>query len=198
MAQFRFVMRSGPTVGRTFPLEGEEIFIGRDTSNRISINDAEVSRKHARLVWQGEFYLLEDLGSTNGTFVNGQRLTGSVALKPGDLVALGENVVLMVETEFDPDATRLSARTGKAVKVPPAPPPSPVPTPAPAVAPVPAYAGQVPAGPPAAPEKKSAKVIWILIAALVFLCLCGVSIFLYFAPCEFWLQIPFVQWGPCP
>ncbi|KAF0106052.1 MAG: hypothetical protein FD146_2835 [Anaerolineaceae bacterium] len=194
MAQFRFVMRSGPTVGRTFPLEGEEISIGRDTSNKISINDAEISRKHARLLWKGEGYLLEDFGSTNGSFVNGQRLSGSIPLKVGDLVALGENVVLMVEAEYDPDATRLSARTGKAVKV--------APVPAAAPAPVPAYAGQVPAEPVPAPvpvaAKKSRKVIWIVVAVVILLCICGVSLFLYFAPCEFWSSIPGVQWAPCP
>jgi predicted component of type VI protein secretion system len=191
MAQFRFVMRSGPTVGRTFPLEGNEISIGRDTSNKISINDAEISRKHARLLWRDEGYVLEDFGSTNGSFVNGQRLSGSIPLKVGDLVALGENVVLMVEADYDPDATRLSSRA-KVVKAAPAPAP----------APVPAYAGHVPAEPAPAPipvaAKKSRKVIWIVVAAVILLCICGVSLYLFFAPCEFWLNIPFVQWAPCP
>jgi predicted component of type VI protein secretion system len=191
MAQFRFVMRSGPTVGRAFPLEGNEISIGRDTSNKISINDAEISRKHARLLWRDEGYVLEDFGSTNGSFVNGQRLSGSIPLKVGDLVALGENVVLMVEADYDPDATRLSSKA-KVVKAAPAPAP----------APVPAYAGQVPAEPapvsiPVA-AKKSRKIIWIIVAAVILLCICGVSLFLYFAPCEFWLTIPGVQWAPCP
>jgi predicted component of type VI protein secretion system len=191
MAQFRFVMRSGPAVGRAFPLEGNEISIGRDTSNKISINDAEISRKHARLLWRDEGYVLEDFGSTNGSFVNGQRLSGSIPLKVGDLVALGENVVLMVEADYDPDATRLSSKA-KVVKAAPAPAP----------APVPAYAGQVPAEPapvsiPVA-AKKSRKIIWIIVAAVILLCICGVSLFLYFAPCEFWLTIPGVQWAPCP
>ena len=44
MAQFRFVMRSGPTVGKVYPLEAAEISIGRDSSNMVAINDAEVSR----------------------------------------------------------------------------------------------------------------------------------------------------------
>ena len=74
MAQFQFVMRSGPTPGVTFPLEGDQLIIGRDASNSITINDAEISRKHSRLSFQGGKYVLEDLGSTNGTFVNGQRI----------------------------------------------------------------------------------------------------------------------------
>ncbi|MBV5350513.1 FHA domain-containing protein, partial [bacterium] len=77
-------MRSGPTPGVTFPLEGDQLIIGRDSSNSVAINDAEISRKHSRLSFQGGKYVLEDLGSTNGTFVNGQRLAGPVVLKPGD------------------------------------------------------------------------------------------------------------------
>ena len=191
MAQFRFVMRSGPTVGRTFPLEEGEISIGREPSNMISINDAEVSRKHARLLWREEGFLLEDFGSTNGSFVNGQRLSGSTMLRAGDLIALGENVVLLYEADDDPDATMLSAKAIKSESPPPAP------------APIPVYAGQVPAGPepvPAAPLKMSKKTILIIIAVAVFLCICGVSVFLYFAPRTFWCWLPFIQWGPnvCP
>ena len=191
MAQFRFVMRSGPTVGRTFPLEEGEISIGREPSNMISINDAEVSRKHARLLWREEGFLLEDFGSTNGSFVNGQRLSGSTMLRAGDLIALGENVVLLYEADDDPDATMLSAKAIKNAPPPPAP------------APIPVYAGQVPAGPepvPAARVKMSKKTILIIIAVAVFLCICGVSVFLYFAPRTFWCWLPFIQWGPnvCP
>jgi hypothetical protein len=191
MAQFRFVMRSGPTVGRTYPLEEGEISIGREPSNMISINDAEVSRKHARLLWREEGFLLEDFGSTNGSFVNGQRLSGSTMLRAGDLIALGENVVLLYEADDDPDATMLSAKAIKNAPPPPAP------------APIPVYAGQVPAGPepvPAARVKMSKKTILIIIAVAVFLCICGVSVFLYFAPRTFWCWLPFIQWGPnvCP
>ena len=81
MSQFQFVMRSGPTPGVIFPLEGDQILIGRDASNGVAINDAEISRKHSRISFQGGKYVLEDLGSTNGTFVNGQRLAGPVVLK---------------------------------------------------------------------------------------------------------------------
>src|SRR5512135_346538 len=97
-AQFQFVMRSGPTPGATYSLEGDQLVIGRDSSSNIAISDAEVSRKHARLTFQGGKYVLEDLGSTNGTFVNGQRLTSAAVLKSGDVVSLGEQIVLMYES----------------------------------------------------------------------------------------------------
>ncbi len=120
MAQFQFVMRSGPTPGVTFPLEGDQLIIGRDASNGVAINDAEISRKHSRLSFQGGKYVLEDLGSTNGTFVNGQRLAGPVVLKPGDVVSLGEQIVLMYDAiNMDPGATMASPRHAARVTPPP-------------------------------------------------------------------------------
>jgi pSer/pThr/pTyr-binding forkhead associated (FHA) protein len=68
----QLVTRTGPNPGKTFSLNKPEMYIGRDISNDIVINDAEVSRKHVRLTVQGERYVIEDLGSTNGTFINGQ------------------------------------------------------------------------------------------------------------------------------
>ncbi len=138
-ALFQFVMRSGPTPGVTFGLEGDQLFIGRDAAHAVSINDAEVSRKHARLTFQGGKYVIEDLGSTNGTFVNGQRLVSPAVLKPGDVVSLGEQIVLMYEgLSSDAGATmigRKGARTAvgaPAAQVPPAPAYTPPPAASPA------------------------------------------------------------------
>ena len=114
-ANFQFVMRSGPNTGTTYPLEAPEIIIGRDASNDIAINDAEVSRKHAKLSQHGSAYVIQDLGSTNGSFVNGQRVSGSTVLNPGDLVSFGEGIVLMYEAAFDPNATVASAKAPKTV-----------------------------------------------------------------------------------
>ncbi len=119
---YQLVMRTGPTPGKNYPLTLAETFIGRDPSSDIVINDAEISRKHARVSQQGTGYVLEDLGSTNGTFVDGQRLMGPYTLRPGDLILLGENVGLAFETaQYDPDATMVSAAGPAAT--PPAPPP---------------------------------------------------------------------------
>ncbi len=126
MSQFQFVMRSGPTPGVTFPLEGEQLIIGRDPSNGVAINDAEISRKHSRLTFQGGKYVLEDLGSTNGTFVNGQRLAGPVVLKPGDVISLGEQIVLMYDAiNQDPGATVVVARKAVRPEAPHAQPSAP-------------------------------------------------------------------------
>jgi pSer/pThr/pTyr-binding forkhead associated (FHA) protein len=103
---YQLVMRTGPESDRVFELQLGVLTIGRDSSNEITINDSEVSRKHARLTAQAGGYILEDLGSTNGTFVNGQRLLGPHLLRAGELILLGENVSLTFEAaQFDPDAT---------------------------------------------------------------------------------------------
>ena len=173
---YRLVMRRGPTPGLVIELSKSDMTIGRDLSNDLVINDVEVSRKHLRLLLQGENYRIEDLGSTNGSFVNGQRLTGSHLLVPGELVSLGEHVTLVYETAaYDPAATQVSASIGagaaklpsaapaKAPVVPAAPQAAVKPAGQPAVKPAAAvpqqpaagynppapvqYAGQVPAGP---------------------------------------------------
>src|SRR5215216_170953 len=110
-SQFQLIMRSGPTPGAMFTLEGDQIDIGRDSTNEVVINDAEISRRHARLTFQGGKYVLEDLGSTNGTFVNGQRLAGPRVLKPGEVVSFGEQIVMVFEANnFDAGATVVSPR----------------------------------------------------------------------------------------
>ncbi len=150
-AQYQLVMHAGPTPGKTFPLEGEVLTIGRETGNLIIINDAEVSRKHCQFVFQGGKYVLTDLGSTNGTFVNGQRLTGQHILQSGEVISLGEQINLLFEVIaiVDPNATLLSPSKATQVAPPPSQP-KPQPAPVPQAA-APAYAGQIPASPAAAP-----------------------------------------------
>jgi predicted component of type VI protein secretion system len=100
-SKYRLVMRSGPTSGESINLDKNELFIGRDLSNDIVVNDPEVSRRHVRLFLQGDQYVIEDLGSTNGTSVNGQRLMGPYILRPGELVTMGEHVNMLYETDID-------------------------------------------------------------------------------------------------
>lgn len=199
-AQFQLVMRSGPTPGTVYPLESELITIGRDPINTITIADGEVSRHHARLTAQGGKFVLEDLGSTNGTFVNGKRLTAPYVLRSGDSVSFGEKIVLIFETmAFDPNATIASSKSASA---PPPPQPQQAAPPPQQPAPPP-VAGHVPAGPPPAaapvspmPKKKNMTPVIIGVGALVLICACAA--FLYFAPTSFWCLFPI--WGPgvCP
>lgn len=196
MSQYQLIMRSGPTPGAAYTLEGDQITIGRDSSNGITINDAEISRRHARLTFQGGKYILEDLGSTNGTFVNGQRLAGPRVLKPGEVVSFGEQIVLVFEANtFDPGATVVSPR---ATAVPsasrPVMPPPPPPT---------EYVGSVPASPAAAPVSSDRRVtvsnplpIVIGVAALLFLCMCGVFFWWVDATFRWCVFFPFLTGCP--
>ncbi len=120
---YRLSMRSGPTPGKIFPLEQEEIFVGRDLANDVPVNDPEVSRRHARFIMQADGIVLEDLGSTNGTFVNGQRLATPQVLRPGDVLTFGENVTMLFElAAYDPDATMVASKPpAEAMTMPPKP-----------------------------------------------------------------------------
>jgi hypothetical protein len=82
---------AGPYTSVTFPLDADRVEIGRDPSNAISLeSDPGASRKHAAIIRQGGGYLVQDLGSTNGTYVNGVRVQ-SAALSPGDVVHFGSS-----------------------------------------------------------------------------------------------------------
>jgi pSer/pThr/pTyr-binding forkhead associated (FHA) protein len=95
-AQFaaRLVVEQGPEPEQTFALGNAPQTIGRSANNGIMINDAEISRRHAQITPQAGGYVLEDLGSTNGTFVNGIRLNQSITLNHGDSVEFGDTVRL--------------------------------------------------------------------------------------------------------
>ena len=224
MPTFRLVMRSGPSSGKTFILDKPELFVGRDLNNEIVINDPEVSRRHARFFIQGNNYSIEDLGSTNGTFIAGQRLAGPYMLRLGEVITFGERITLVYETDvMDSDATMVGmpvqpARTPDVQFAPPSmepPPPPPMfqqqspvysppsqplprPTPPP-VQPVPAYAGQVPyqASPPP-PAKSNTKMIIIILVLLVLVICACLGIGMYFAPKEFWCLVPIWPQGACP
>jgi predicted component of type VI protein secretion system len=94
---FRLIVRRGPQPNQVYELSKDSLTIGRDISNEIVINDPEVSRNHCRFTRGPGGFTLEDLGSTNGTFVNGQRLTGARPLAPSDMIGLGETVTLGYE-----------------------------------------------------------------------------------------------------
>lgn len=91
------VIRRGPHLNTMFRLDRPVISLGRDANNDITINDGEVSRYHLRFVQKGTVYSVEDLGSTNGTVVNGKRINGLTPLSAGSTLMLGDTVVLSYE-----------------------------------------------------------------------------------------------------
>ena len=82
----------GDEAGRQTALD-RAIEIGRDTSTDLALDDDQASRRHARVSAQGELAMVEDLGSTNGTYVNGQPIEGPRAIRPGDKIRVGLTVI---------------------------------------------------------------------------------------------------------
>jgi len=118
---FRLIVRRGPQPNQIYELNKDIISLGRDITNDIVINDPEVSRHHCRLTRGGGGYTMEDLGSTNGTFINGQRLTGARPLVGGDMVGLGETVTLGYESTIPAPEPGQQATMAGASAMPQAP-----------------------------------------------------------------------------
>jgi pSer/pThr/pTyr-binding forkhead associated (FHA) protein len=83
----RLVLTDGPNAGKAYPLE-ESLTIGRGADNDVVLPASEVSRRHARIAWENGAYVIADLGSKNGTMVNGEPITGPRTLRGGDAIGL--------------------------------------------------------------------------------------------------------------
>lgn len=91
-ARLRVEVHAGPQAGKGFPFLRESLTFGRAPENDIVLDDVQVSRVHARLTKRGDQVLLEDLGSTNGTLVNGRAITGPHVLQPSEIITIGSSV----------------------------------------------------------------------------------------------------------
>lgn len=87
----RLIVVDSPSLatGTEYPLEAG-LTIGRARANGIALSDQFVSYMHARVFPNGQFFFIEDLGSSNGTFVNGRKIDGQTQLKVRDEVRFGE------------------------------------------------------------------------------------------------------------
>lgn len=90
---------SGSGSGMQFDLREPEVILGRDPSADIVLESPGISRRHARIASQGDTATVEDLGSSNGTFVNGQRIDSPTVLQSGDEIGLGQTVKLIFQVE---------------------------------------------------------------------------------------------------
>lgn len=83
----------GPNMGQSVPLGDAPILLGRGTDAAIRLDDDYVSTRHARFATNGEQWFVEDLGSTNGTYLGSQRITSPIPIGIGIPVRLGKTIV---------------------------------------------------------------------------------------------------------
>lgn len=146
------VITAGHGRGQTFDLRGE-VRLGRDRSNAIVLSDAKVSRNHLRLDPIRSTYILTDLGSANGTFVNGVRVTQPVRLRDGDSINLGDTQLVF----YTGSSGRFAGRLPQGDRAPSPPPPLP------SIPPTPGGVTPTPAGWPTW--------VWLGCAALIVIAL---------------------------
>jgi pSer/pThr/pTyr-binding forkhead associated (FHA) protein len=82
------ILQTGPEYGRFIPVRGD-LRIGRHPSNEVSLSDSSVSRRHAKIETAGDGFTIRDLGSANGTFVNGAAVKDKRRIRNGDTIRVG-------------------------------------------------------------------------------------------------------------
>jgi pSer/pThr/pTyr-binding forkhead associated (FHA) protein len=86
----KLVVLSEGMTGRAYELKVDKTTIGRVDDNTFSIPEGSVSSHHCEVLLRGSDIVIRDLQSTNGTFINGQQVTGEAVLKPGQILRLGQ------------------------------------------------------------------------------------------------------------
>src|SRR5258706_5502078 len=112
------ILNQGMT-GRTFDLNVERTTVGRVEENTFQIADASVSSRHAEILLQGSELLVRDLNSTNGTFINGEKISEAI-LKPGQTLRFGQ-----VELKIDDGQPVVAPASAPVSASAPAPAPAP-------------------------------------------------------------------------
>ncbi|HVH67042.1 MAG TPA: FHA domain-containing protein [Gemmatimonadales bacterium] len=157
-----FLVRSGALIGRRLVIRTPVVNVGRADYNDVVVPDPSVSTSHAKLQRREGVWVLVDLDSTNGTFVDGERVKGEAPLAPGAMVRFGD-----VQLVFEPSDDAVVVTKGGGTQLlktphslsptptpaPPAPaPPGPKPAPAPPPTPAPSAPPPVKGQPPASPR----------------------------------------------
>ncbi|HXB60625.1 MAG TPA: FHA domain-containing protein, partial [Candidatus Acidoferrales bacterium] len=116
----KLVVLTQSMAGRSCDLASERTTIGRVEENNFQISEPSVSSRHCEILLRGNDIVVRDLGSTNGTFINGEKITGEGVLKPGQTLRLG-NVELKLDAPGAPGAP--APASGSAPAPAPATPP---------------------------------------------------------------------------
>ena len=113
----RFTITGDGGQSSTFVIAPGETSIGRANTNEVVLEGEGVSRRHARLAWDGVSFVLEDAGSKNGVLVNGAALAGTAILRSGDVVTIpGWTLKFDAEEETLTRSVTPAARPGPGVK----------------------------------------------------------------------------------
>src|SRR3954451_22456701 len=89
----KVVVVDGPSSGASAPLDNGPVLVGRGADAAIRLDDDYVSTRHARIGSSGGTFYVEDLGSTNGTYIGSQRITQATAIQLGSRVRAGQNTL---------------------------------------------------------------------------------------------------------
>jgi len=118
---------TGADVGRAFTLAEACTDLGRGAEVSVRLRDMAVSRRHARILHQEGAFLLEDLGSPNGVYLNGKRIEAPGAMKEGDVIELGRTLLRFQAPVDEPSPTPapLAPESPQTHEPPPEPPATP-------------------------------------------------------------------------
>jgi hypothetical protein len=202
--QHTLIVNSGPNIGQSYILNDVVSTLGRSADNTIVLDSTQVSRYHTKITLLPTGAVIEDTGSTNGTFLNGQRITSQYPLTSGDVIGIADYVTYQYILEGTTGVgTSIPSTYDGATKImggqssyssPQAPAPqyesyAPEFQQASYVPPTTSY----PSVQPAVTEEntRNPTTLYVIIAILVVLiCFCvAVAIFLWFAPEAFWRDI---------
>jgi EmrB/QacA subfamily drug resistance transporter len=106
---------AGPGAGRAAPVRGSAT-IGREPECDLQVLDSEVSRRHAKVTVRDGDVFIDDLNSANGTYVNGERILGREALKPGDRIQIGQATIQLTSPAFEHAIARVPPPQVSAVR----------------------------------------------------------------------------------
>ncbi|MSU57988.1 MAG: FHA domain-containing protein [Pedosphaera sp.] len=101
----KLVILSQGLTGKTHELKVDKTTIGRVDDNTLPITEPSVSSHHCEVLLRGTDVVVKDLNSTNGTFINGEKVTGEAPLKPGQILRLGR-IELRLETDAPMPASK--------------------------------------------------------------------------------------------
>ncbi len=95
------IVVTGPNEGAYYPLGKRTIVIGRDEACPVQITDDRVSRRHVQIRADGDGYVVLDMNSANGTWINGRKVDGEIELDDNDEIEIGASKIVYTTMDFD-------------------------------------------------------------------------------------------------